>query len=91
MVERIENLPNGVLGFRHAGDVTAAEYREGLVRPLREAVAGGTELNLYVELDDDFGLDLGAMWRTSAAGHRPALACTDQRTGSATVRAPPAG
>jgi hypothetical protein len=77
MLERIEHLPGGVLGFRLAGPVTAAEYRDRLVRPLREALAGGTKLNLYVELDDDFGLDLGAMWEDvktagSGLGHRSA-------------------
>ncbi len=76
MVERIEHLPGGVLGFRLVGTVTAAEYRDGLVSPLREALAAGTELNLYIELDDDFGLDLGAMWedvktaRSIGLGHR---------------------
>ena len=62
MVERIENLPAGVLGFRLSGKVTATEYREGLVGPLHAALAGGEKLNLYIELGDDFGLDLGAMW-----------------------------
>ena len=72
MVERIPDLPAGVLGFRLSGKVTAAEYRVGLVGPLHEALGGGEELNLSIELDPDFGLDLRAMWEDVKTAGRSA-------------------
>jgi hypothetical protein len=62
VVERLTDLPPGVLGFRLSGKLTRDEYR-GLMEPVYDALERGEKLNLYVELPDDFdGLDMGALW-----------------------------
>jgi hypothetical protein len=41
VVERIEDMPAGTIGFRAEGEVTDADYSETLGPALREAVANG--------------------------------------------------
>jgi len=69
MVERVADLPDGVLGFRATGTITRDEYR-ALMEPIYEALERGEKLNIYFELADDFhGLDLRALWEDlKAAG-----------------------
>jgi hypothetical protein len=69
MVEGVADLPDGVLGFRATGKITADEYRE-LMKPIYAALVRGEKLNIYFELAEDFhGLDLGALWEDlKAAG-----------------------
>jgi hypothetical protein len=69
VVERLTDLPAGVLGFRLSGKLTRDEYR-GMMEPIYDALERGERLNLYVELPDDFdGLDAGALWEDlKAAG-----------------------
>src|SRR5271154_2976800 len=59
MVERIGDMPSGIVGLRASGKLTAAGYRDVLEPILREAAeAGGTRL-LFV-LSDFEGLEPGA-------------------------------
>ena len=61
MIERLTDLPSGVLGFRASGEITSDEYRR-MIEPIYAALERGEQLNLYFELGDDFsGLDLGAL------------------------------
>ncbi|HEY9458701.1 MAG TPA: STAS/SEC14 domain-containing protein [Gaiella sp.] len=70
MVERIGELPEGVLGFRVSGKLGRDEYHDALMRPIYDALEAGEELRLLVELPDEFdGLDAGALWEDlKAAG-----------------------
>ena len=66
MVEPVDGLSPGVLGFRLSGKVTRDESQDELMRPIYAALERGEQLNLYFEFADDFsGLDAGALWRTS--------------------------
>jgi SpoIIAA-like len=69
VVERVSDLPAGVLGFRASGKITRDEYQE-LMKPIYEALGQGKKLNIYFELAGDFeGLDFGALWEDlKAAG-----------------------
>jgi hypothetical protein len=68
MVERVEGLPTGVLGFRLSGKLTRDEYQDELMQPIYGALERGEELNLFFEFPDDFdGLDLGAIWEDMKA------------------------
>lgn len=69
MVERVADLPDGVLGFRATGTISRDEYRK-LMEPIYAALERGEKLNIYFELAEDFhGLDLGALWEDlKAAG-----------------------
>ena len=63
MVERIEGLPAGVLGFRLVGKLSRDDYQGELIQPILAALERGERLKLLVELPDDFeGLDAGALW-----------------------------
>jgi hypothetical protein len=69
VIERVSDLPSGVLGFRASGKVTNDEYRQ-MIEPIYAALERAEKLNIYFELADDFhGLDLGALWQdVKAAG-----------------------
>lgn len=68
MIERVGDLPAGVLGFRASGKITRDEYRE-MMKPIYEALERGEKLNIYFELAGDFhGLDLDALWEDMKAG-----------------------
>ena len=69
MIERLDDLPGGVLGFRGSGKITRDEYRE-MMAPIYATLERGEKLNIYFELAGDFdGLDLGALWEDlKAAG-----------------------
>ncbi|HUY70624.1 MAG TPA: STAS/SEC14 domain-containing protein [Gaiellaceae bacterium] len=67
MIERVAELPAGVLGFRASGKMTREEYRE-IMKPIYAALERGEKLNIYFELADDFdGLELGALWEDMKA------------------------
>jgi len=68
MVEKIDDLPAGVIGFRISGKITHDEYHE-LVDPVREALDRGEKVRYLVETAPDFhGLDAGALWQDVKAG-----------------------
>jgi len=59
MVEHIEGMPHGVVGFRASGKLTGADYRDVLEPELRKAVEAGGARLLFV-LSDFEGLEPGA-------------------------------
>lgn len=60
MVEPIDDMPPGTLGFRAHDELTRADYRETLIPALREAVDAGS-VRLLLVVADDFGkMDLRA-------------------------------
>jgi hypothetical protein len=69
VIEKVTDLPAGILGFRASGKITSDEYRQ-MIEPIYAALEGGEKLNIYFELADDFhGLDSGALWQeVQAAG-----------------------
>jgi stage II sporulation SpoAA-like protein len=78
MVEQLDALPAGVLGFRISGRLSRDDYR-GMMGPIHEAVDRAEKLNLLFLFDDDFhGADLGGLCEDVKAagsiglGHRSA-------------------
>lgn len=67
MIERIEDLSPGAIGFRASGKVTADDYRDVLEPALREAAEAG-EIRLLYVLDSDFEMDAGAMVQDAKTG-----------------------
>lgn len=67
MIERIEDMPPGTLGFRASGEVTREDYRAVLEPALREAVEAGDVRMLYV-VDSEFEMSLGAFGEDARAG-----------------------
>ncbi|MDE2156973.1 MAG: STAS/SEC14 domain-containing protein [Xanthomonadaceae bacterium] len=71
MIEQIEGLPAGTLGFRASGQVTAADYERVLVPDVEAAFALNRKLRLLYLVDADFtGFDPGAMWDDAKLGMR---------------------
>ena len=93
MVEDLEDMPAGTLGFRISGRITRDEYFQ-MLDPVRELLERGQKVSFLVVTESDFhGLDLPALWEdVKAAGsvglkHRSAwdrlAVVTDKDTRSA--------
>jgi len=55
MVETIEEMPAGTLGFRSAGNLTGDDYREVLIPPLKETIERGDKVRMLFVIEEDFG------------------------------------
>jgi SpoIIAA-like len=60
MIEKISPMPDGTIGFRASGRVTAEDYRGVLEPALREAVGRQQPINLLYQLADDVDYTSGA-------------------------------
>ena len=69
MVERLEDMPEGTLGFRLSGKLTRDEYFQ-ILDPVNELLERGDKVSFLIVTEPDFhGLDLGALWEdVKAAG-----------------------
>lgn len=71
MIEQIEGLPAGTLGFRAHGQVTTADYENIIVPDVEAAFALNRKLRLlYVTAEDFTGFDPGAMWNDAKMSAR---------------------
>jgi SpoIIAA-like len=69
MVERIEDMPDGTIGFRATGKLTKADYEQVLMPPLRELVEAEKEIRLlFVASDEVEQLELSAVGADIKAG-----------------------
>ncbi len=67
MVEPIEGMPPGTLGFRLSGKISRDEYFQ-ILDPVLEKLERGEQVSFLVEAADDFqGLDAGALWEDMKA------------------------
>lgn len=72
MIETIDDVPDGVLGFRAVGDVTAEDYEKVLDPALDRALAAHEKVNLVMVLGDRFErYSLGAMWQDTLLSGKP--------------------
>lgn len=67
MIETMEGMPAGTVGFRASGEVSARDYREVLEPALLAAAESGEIRMLYV-LEDDADLDPGAIFEDAKTG-----------------------
>jgi len=71
MIEQIQGLPAGTLGFRASGKVTATDYSQVLVPDIEAAFAINRKLRLLSHIGPDFtGFDAGAVWEDLQLGFR---------------------
>ena len=67
MIEKLGDLPFGVVGFRASGTITRDEYHE-MMKPVYSLLEQGGPVNLLFVVDDDFsGLELAALWEDMKA------------------------
>jgi hypothetical protein len=68
MIEPLENMPDGVIGFRATGHVTGEEYKEVLLPAMKEQVEAG-EVRLVYAVGPGFEkFEAGAMLQDSKVG-----------------------
>jgi hypothetical protein len=67
MVERIEEMPAGTIGFTVVENLTADDYREQIEPALAEAAEAG-DVRLLFEIGDNFGMDAGAVIEDAKTG-----------------------
>ena len=53
MIERMDDLPTGVIGLRASGKLTKDDYRDGMEPALKEAIDSGEARVLFVLPDFD--------------------------------------
>lgn len=71
MIEQMQGLPAGTVGFRAIGQVTSADYERVIVPDVEAAFALNRKLRLIYYIGDDFvGFDPGAMWDDAKLGMR---------------------
>jgi hypothetical protein len=68
MVERMNDMPPGTLGFRVNGDVEREDYDNVLTPVLRTAAVGGGGLRTLYLIEDLDDIEPGALWADSKLG-----------------------
>jgi hypothetical protein len=69
VLERLEDLPESVIGVKASGEVTADDYRTVVVPAVKAALEGGHKLRfLYVFGEDVTGFAAGAAWQDTKVG-----------------------
>ena len=67
MVERLEDMPSGVIGLRGSGKLTKEDYTEVLEPALKEAMDSGEARVIFLLTDFD-GLEPSAAWEDVKTG-----------------------
>ena len=67
MIERIEDMPAGTIGFSASGKLTRADYKDVLEPVLRDAAEGG-EIRMVFEIKDFKGLEPSAWYQDIKTG-----------------------
>jgi hypothetical protein len=69
MISELPDLPDGVLGFRASGEVSADDYKTVLVPAIDRALEGGGKVRLVYELGGDYeGFEAGGVWQDLRLG-----------------------
>ncbi|MBK5232269.1 MAG: STAS/SEC14 domain-containing protein [Thermoleophilia bacterium] len=69
MIEQLENMPDGVLGFIFTGEITRTDYDDVLMPPIRKAIESGDKVRALTQIGPGFeGYEAGAVWEDVKAG-----------------------
>ncbi len=69
MVEEMEGLVDGVIGFSVTGKLKAEDYEQLIIPTVEAALATRDKVSLLCELDDGFeGMELKAAWDDAKLG-----------------------
>lgn len=69
MIERIQDLPENVLGFMAKGKVTGADYETVIIPAVEEMLTRHKKVRFLYCLGEDFtGFDMKAMWDDAKIG-----------------------
>ena len=71
MIRVVDGLPEGVLGFRASGKLTAQDYTDVLAPALAAASAGDGSIRVLLDFTGEFdGMEGGAVWQDMQMGVR---------------------
>jgi SpoIIAA-like len=69
MIEVIEGLPEGVLGFEAKGEVSGDDYEQVLIPAVERALEGQKKIRMLYVLGSEFdGYSAAAMWDDTKVG-----------------------
>jgi len=68
MITKIDDLPDGVIGFEATGKLHAEDYRDVLTPAIEAAVADGAKLRVLLVMAEFDGLSGGALWQDMKMG-----------------------
>jgi hypothetical protein len=68
MIERMDGMPEGTLGFRVGGEITPADYKDVLVPELRKVVDDGGRLRQLYLIEHLDKIDPAALWEDAKVG-----------------------
>jgi hypothetical protein len=68
MVERLQDMPPGTLGFRATGAITRDDYVNVLVPELRKALESGGKLRTLYVIEDLDEIEPRALWEDAKLG-----------------------
>jgi hypothetical protein len=69
MVEQLDGMPSGTVGFRIDGDVEREDYTEVLVPALRAAAESGHGLRMLYLIEDIDEIEAEALWEDTKLGY----------------------
>jgi hypothetical protein len=68
MIERLQDMPPGTLGFRATGEIERSDYADVLVPELHAAVEAGNGLRTLYVIEDLDEIEPSALWDDSKLG-----------------------
>jgi SpoIIAA-like len=68
VIERLDGMPAGTVGFRAAGEIEDDDYEQVLVPEFRRALEAGGGLRTLYLIEDFDEIESGALWADSKLG-----------------------
>ena len=68
MIEQLEHLPEDILGFRAAGEITASDYTDVLKPAIDAVLRRGDDVRIVLVFDDWSGMTGAAVWEDLKMG-----------------------
>jgi hypothetical protein len=68
MLESINDLPDGVIGFRAVGELHSDDYRDVLLPAVQQVLDKGEKVRIVLEFPTFDGMSAGATWQDLKLG-----------------------
>lgn len=68
MIEPLDGMPAGVIGFRAHGEIAASDYTDVLLPAVDAAIGGGGDVRIVLVMDEWGGMTGGALWEDLKIG-----------------------
>lgn len=68
MLEPIDNLPEGVIGFEAAGEIETSDYTDALMPAIRQRWERGEDIRIVLVFERFDGMSASAVWQDLKLG-----------------------